>query len=395
MIKLTKLDYYLPIWLYLYLVVLIPIELINGFFLYHGIGFGSSLISFLKFVMVLVGISFVLLTSKEVSKYLIISILIFCSLIIFQTLLGLFEIRTLFIFAKLIFNAIAIYFFYYCIAVSYEYRKIYNVVLLNSLFLILNLLMSYFGFGFDNYKSGDGEGFGGTGYLYAGNEVGAALLASLASLLLIVRTNIKLLLVILLYSIAGLLISSKASLLGIFFAIFILAYYYNRLIFIITLSIFFVLLPVLWSVFSNKFELAINRWLFLIDNYGVEYFILGGAKRVDYIVNTILTNFQNNPILLLVGSGWSGEAENNLFDLFEAFGLFGLAIFVLWCFMILKGLTTLIVRRTSSKVRSSYMIGVMVLFLSLIAGHVMQSSLIAPFLFFIWIGLKGTKINEL
>lgn len=395
MISFKNLDYYLPIWLYLYLVILIPVELINGFFLFHGIGFGSNLISLIKLFMVLVGISFVLLTSKEVSKYLLISILTFFSLVIFQTFFGLFEIRTMFIFAKLIFNAIAIYFFYYCIAVSHEYRKIYNVVLFNSLFLILNLMLSYFGLGFDNYKSGDGEGFGGTGYLYAGNEVGAALLASLASLLLIIRTNIKLVIFILLYFISGLLISSKASLLGIFSAIFIISYHYNRLLFILTLTSFFILSPVLWSLFSNKFELALNRWLFLIDNYGIEYFILGGAKRVDYIVNTIMINFQNNPIQLIIGSGWSGEAENNFFDLFEAFGFFGIVIFVFWSFVILRGVGTMIVRSSSSKVRSSYMIGIMILFLSLIAGHVLQSSLIAPFLLFVWIGLEGSKINEL
>lgn len=382
-------------WLYFYFLFFIPVEICNGIFLYHGFGLGSNLITLVKLVMVLVGMLFVMQTSKDLSRYLFLAILLFCIIIMFQGLLGSFQIRTLFIFSKLLFNAVAIYYYYYCITVNRDYRKIYNIVLFNSIVLILNIFLSYFGIGFDNYTSGDGEGFGGTGYLYAGNEVGAALLASLASLLILLRINLKSILVITCYLIAGFLVASKASLLGVVLALSFLIYYHSRGIFLLIFCAFFMLSPILWNIFSSKFELAINRWLFLIDEFGIEYFLLGGAKRVDYIVGTVFVNFQNNPLQIVFGSGWTGEPENNLFDLFEGFGLSGVALFLLWGLLILKGGSVLVTRSSTPEVRSAYVIGVMILVLSLMAGHVLQSSLMAPFMFFLWIGLKGKKLNEL
>jgi O-antigen ligase len=107
--------------------------------------------------------------------------------------------------------------------------------------------------------------------------------------------------------------------------------------------------------------------------------VLGGAKRLGFI-SDYLDSLIESPLLLLYGEGWVGETENNVFDLLEAFGVWGLAFYLIWAIWAANLYLSLRDKRHHSE-KSIVLVGILLLiFISAFAGHILQSAMLAPFI---------------
>ena len=253
-------------------------------------------------------------------------------------------------------------------------------------------MLSYFGFGFVNYISGEGQEFGGTGYFYAGNEVGVALLIACGAMLIVFNRRFS----IVMFTIAttlvsGVLVSSKASILGAAIMTLSFVYFYNLILFGFFAGGSVVIAISQLTKIIDYFELAINRWEHFIELNGWADFLLGGNKRVEYIA-TYLDYMYSKPFLLFIGAGWTGIAENNFFDILEAFGLFGLLLMLLWAKWLLLPLLKMFSYRgdrlSVAAFRAGALSAALIFFVSIISGHTIQSSLIVPLLGIVCLSYK-------
>jgi hypothetical protein len=134
----------------------------------------------------------------------------------------------------------------------------------------------------------------------------------------------------------------------------------------------------LFQLYWPYIEFAINRWSYFSDKFGIATFLLGGAKRLTFI-SAYIDSIARDPLRIFYGTGWVGYTENNIFDLLEAYGVWGLVFYLLWFMwtsnMWLRG-------RGSTCARES-LVGVfgmlVIILVSAFAGHILQSAMVAPF----------------
>lgn len=369
---------------YFYLLFATFIETINGYFIYTGSNGGQQAVAAIKLLALALGVVFVLVSSKK-GGYMLSLFLVLPSIVLLgQVVTTDFDERSTIIVAKILINVVAIYFFYYCFAKNEKWiSKVKWIVILNAIPFLANILLSLAGVGFANYKNKEGEGFGGTGFFYAGNEVGVALIACLGCVLIFAKNSKQIYLAFLVFLACAFAIISKVSLLGVMLVIFAYIFFKNKLLAVSLGGIGVSLFSILWVYFSKYFEFAVNRWLYLIEDSGVLSFVLGGNKRLGYI-EYFLDSLADSPDKLLFGFGWVGEAENNFFDMLEGYGVFGLFVFMFWFYLCFKNL--IVIKTLKMPSYSAVAVaGCLVALVSLFAGHTVQSSLITPFLAFIWV----------
>lgn len=260
----------------------------------------------------------------------------------------------------------------------HKYTAISKIIYINSVVLLLNLYLSFFGIGFSNYSiSATDISIGGTGFFYAGNEVAGALLALYAIILFKFSNNI---IASISYTFAFLIASfalmSKASILGVvgLFVIYLFIYKpfsYTKITAIATIVLF-----VLYDFILETLSPALNRWTYFIGEYGALTYLTGGIKRWE-MAGSIFTHIIDYPLLILTGSGWSGLAEQNFVDLLEGFGLVGILVFGIWIYWgvnVLQGL------RNRSDQFYSFSAFFLLIAVAVLAGHIIQSAMIAPFI---------------
>ena len=370
-----------------YLYVAIIVETVNGIAIHKNIGAISTLISGGKLIVVIYAISFILSISTKKAAKLIVSLAVLFLLVFVHQVFGLDEdLRTINVIFK-IFNNLFYAFFAYWVLKSVDngYRLIKQIVTVNYSVLVFNILIGAMGIGFSNYKAADDTAIGGTGYLPAGNEVGVALLLGYLAMLFFYRRDIlKLSLILTLSLLAGFIVLSKSTIIGIMLISLVYLFQVSKLFTIALFTTGFFTILVNLNHLIGYFQLAINRWTYLIRSYGWEPFLLGGNKRVEYI-SLYLADLSAHPIILLSGVGWKGETENNFFDLIQAFGISGLLIFLAWVMILLMKPVNNLRYLPSDKsdraiYRTSIFCGLLVLLILILAGHTVQSSLVAPFL---------------
>lgn len=391
--------------LFTYFSCIMLIETANGLFIFKNIAVLSNLIAAGKLGISLLSLCFIAMYSRNL--FLRVLLLIgLASLTIFTHQISAIDddLRSINIIFKIFNNFFGIYFILFLIRLGdFGKSKIRTIILLNYAFLLLNIYLGALGIGFANYTSADDTAIGGTGFLYAGNEVGVSLLLGFAAMLLSYAKNLKIVsLIILSTIIAGLLVLSKATIIGVLLSTIVFLFYINKTATLVFVSTTVFLLISTLPLWINYFQLAINRWTYLLNSYGVEAFLLGGHKRVTYI-NSYLNFILNEPMYIFTGVGWIGEAENNFFDMIEAFGILGLIVFLGWCFSLAAGARHFSVTFKYSAANAAFktiaFIGLLVLFISIIAGHSIQSSLIAPFIGTVCLvhylfGIKKIGINK-
>lgn len=292
--------------------------------------------------------------------------------------------RTVQITIKIALNFLSVFYF----KVLYKkgaFNRIRNVCYANSVVLFVNLILSFAGVGFGNYSRGDDQTFGGTGFFYAGNEVSAALILATCSLILISGHRKYLPYILLGLSLLGsAAILSRTAMFGALIVSAAYIFFRSKKIFSLAAIAVLGALYVFMSALSKYFEYVINRWDYFVGQTGLVTFLFGGQKRISESARVMDSAF-SDPVALLIGTGWTGLSENNFFDLVEMFGFFGLVIFVFWCRILLKDTLrwSLIKRQlgtNSASYKTSVITSALIVFISILAGHVVQSSLILPFL---------------
>lgn len=261
-------------------------------------------------------------------------------------------------------------------------KKVANIIFFNTSILFFNVLISFFGVGYANYgMTADGQFIGGHGFFYAGNEVGGVILTLSALGLWFISTKSYILNIFLsaLYMICGVGILSKTAVFGVLVNTSIALFVVNaRKALVGILSVSAIALFYMDSIFQ-KIALFWGRISYFVKIYGWETVFLGGQKRHNEI-SRYLREIDENPLLLLVGSGWNGTTESNLFDLLEAFGVSGLFFYAIPIVFFVKSFSVL--KRRNERRLIILVSGFLIFLVSLLAGHILQSAMISVFLAF-------------
>ena len=275
---------------------------------------------------------------------------------------------------------------YYIILIQLRFNKlnlknIRSIVVVNTIVFLLNQYLYYLGIGFDNYGIDEATGAlkGGTGFFYAGNEVGVTMIAlfTLTITQFFTKNIFYSMMIFILYTFAALALMSKTAILGLLLVyLFYLYARYNRMylyIFLIilgTFTYFYALESIL-----EYMSIIIDRWDYFFNKYGLVY-LFGGIKRWTYIEHWF-DYLGNHPFSLLWGTGWNGDTENNFFDLVQAFGLLGFIIYLLWIGIFFKLYSS---RKKDKKLYFLSLSYGLILVISFFAGHTVQSATLALFI---------------
>jgi len=388
--------------LYTYLLFSTLIESFNGFFIYENVRSGQNIIVAIKLLVFL--FLFVFFISKSIKKLILASFVIIAFLVVFSFQVIFFpsgiglpqpgyglssEIGisgTVQISVKIMLNLLAANFIIYLFREG-EIKRLRNIAYFNNVIIFLNFLLALAGVGFDNYNAGEDVTFGGTGFFYAGNELGVAMIFGAISML-VVGGSARLPVYVIVYCFLGALaLLSKTALLGAFVISVAYVFFNSKKTFVVMVAaaLFFTLIYA--GNILEYFRFALNRWMYFIDQSGLFAFLLGGEKRVFYS-SEVFHNAIENPLYGFFGGGWTGYPENNFFDLVDGLGALGFCLFVVWGRLVFMGNGAFFRYIGSGKVSvSSYRTVVVASFLvfaiSIFAGHTVQSSLIIPFVGFL------------
>jgi hypothetical protein len=268
--------------------------------------------------------------------------------------------------------------------------KINKIVIVNSGVLLTNIYLGLFGIGFGSYgETEGGEMLGSKGFLYAGNEVSITLVALFALLIFLygnlLKTHItRSIIVLALFFFASISLLSKTSMIGFvlvtLFAIYNYLTFKNRVTLAVFFALFLALTSALWFPILN---VAIERWQYFYEIVPDPWaFITSGRseRAVDFYS---WINDYDEAFSVFIGQGHLGDAskfsfENDLLDLIMKAGLSGLFIYFSWFAWVGNGIKDyLLLRRVESKF-TVYML-LMILVISIFAGHVIYSAMLAPF----------------
>jgi hypothetical protein len=121
-----------------------------------------------------------------------------------------------------------------------------------------------------------------------------------------------------------------------------------------------------------------TRLSYFANQQGWETVLLGGQKRqnaLDVLSNLVF----HKPLLIIIGHGWTGYTENNFFDLLEAFGIWGYTFFIIPAIFFYQSIkkTNFLKNRIAILLVFNC---VLIFFVSILAGHIIQSAMNSLFL---------------
>jgi hypothetical protein len=271
---------------------------------------------------------------------------------------------------------------------------------LSFLVLFSNLVLGVLGYGFSSYGRADSESsnqIGVKGFFYAGNEVSGLFILFFGAILHLIwqKSKVGYLLFTPLVFIAGLLIATKSAMLSAMFLVFAIPLFNerNRLlnltwlkvkmlmpIMLVGIILALVLVPVLEA--TGLWD----RFLWFYQKKGVIGIVMSG--RDEFVINALVAyqQFASIPEVLF-GFGRSGlglitkdSMEIDPIDMYFWFGIAGglLFIFLLTVFTRVSYLAT---KSKNSLWGPSVLVINFVLFgVSIIAGHILTSGMLAPFI---------------
>jgi hypothetical protein len=266
--------------------------------------------------------------------------------------------------------------------------------------LSLNLILGVLGFGFSSYGNADSESsnqIGVKGFFYAGNEVSGLfiLFFGIALHLIWQKSKVTYFAFAPLVFIAGLLVATKSAMLSAAVLVFAIPLFNerNRLlnltwlkvkmmlpIILMGIILVFLLVPVLEA--TGLWE----RFVWFYQNKGVIGIIMSG--RDEFVLNAMVVyqQFASLPeILFGFGRGGLGlitkdSMEIDPIDMYFWFGIAGALLFVL-IFLVFIRVSYLATKVKDSLWGSNVLVINIVLFgVSIIAGHILTSGMLAPFI---------------
>ena len=263
------------------------------------------------------------------------------------------------------------------------YRQIWKIFRINSIVLIANILLGLMGFGFSSYGDGGDDATGTRGFFYAINEVSGVFLILFGSILFYAKfafTNKKYLLTLVFLLFCVVSFSTKTAMGGVLFIFIYLQYNFGkkRNMLKMTLVLLLLLPLIIYGGYRMALESGLwDRWTYfynLSDNW--YSFLLSG--RDSYWEDNMSGKFYNADWLgQLVGLGAFLTVEMDPFDALLNFGYIGMiAVYGFWFYMI-----SCAYKRRNKCVLAKFVmfVDILIVSLSVFAGHLMFSGLLGPF----------------
>jgi len=271
--------------------------------------------------------------------------------------------------------------------------KIIEIIFVISFFIItINVISGLFGYGFTTYGSKPAAGslgLGYKGYYFAGNELGVLLIClyPVVRLAFGFSNNLRNKLFInLIFITVSVLIGTKTSTIGIAILVLLDLYKYFASSFIkgfILIIVSAVSVITILPRFSDHFNSRIESMSYLLNSRGSNYIILSG--RDDFLTNAwnyICEHYGFFDFLLGSGSSFSASVfkstEMDFFDLFTWNGIFWSVFIYIFCFYLFTKIKTLLI--TNDHKFFVTVTFILLFFISILAGHVLTSAMLLPFL---------------
>lgn len=367
-------------WVILFLCPLsIGIDIINGYFMLAG---SSQPISVAFKSMLLVLLFARLAITSVALMSLLLTLLLFHLIPIFKLFLlkGDFSL----FFLDFSFSLRVIFFLSFMIYILTSKPDIHHINLILKVLvfsLLLNLLLGFIGLGFPTYSAD--EGFGIKGFIFSGNELAVTLIAlSYYVLFKWVPSKswaIKMLSVIIVIA-AGVLVATKSAMLGtLIIAGVFMVVHARRSFWACALIVSLVGLIYIQDIYAFiKASGFIDRFIFVYNKRGLWSLIL--SSREDFFLTNldfVMTNFGLAGWLF----GWSQGAfsgfvktavEIDIIDLFFYFGIAGLVCYILFFSLLFK-----LIHGTGSVKVHGILVWLLLLFVSVFAGHLVYSGVAA------------------
>lgn len=367
----TRIDFLLWCIFSIWLIV----DSVTGYFLNSGISFPLS--QLIKLIL----LALLMLRVSENTKQLGFSIFVFIYISILMINLGIFNrdlISTITHLSKLI-STIYIYLYFLISIQLYKesfLKKAGLIIKIGFFVVIINIALGFIGIGFHTYPD---EQVGYKGFFFAGNELGGVIGAIFPFVLYVTYWNYsikKYILISVFLLIISIEISTKSIILICLISSFAIPWIYGtnkqrkKIIFIgiilgIPLAIYFI---------NNILESESDLILKLLYNYntkGIEGLIFSG-RNLFWEQRSII--FFESPIIVqLFGLGENRTVEMDPLDSLLNYGYFGLLTVILMELFLIR--QAYISKHNNSYVRTLIFQNWLLFGMSLIAGHIIFSSM--------------------
>lgn len=369
------------------MVLLLIVDSINGFLIIKGFAFPIGQIY--KLVMLfLIGVMLCKIPGVH-AKMGITLIMLLIYLIYFLIIFPLFPVSDkMVLLSKFLFPFWGYFYFSHLLKgkfVRRYYLQIINVFKVNTIVFVVSIIAGPFGYGTSSYI----EGLGYKGYFYALNEISGVgivlLLFPLYLCYVLSKGNyIKYIALSIVFLCVAILIGSKLMLLSTVFGIVriprtsqIKQNVKSRSNAFTKLCLMLVAVAVgIAGYHLLKENGIINRWNYFYELGGIEQIIFSG--RTEFWIDMKRSFFDSEWIVFLLGMGSQLTVEMDQFDILLNFGIIGcIAVYSFWIYLLWKAYTK---SKTHQLARIVFLIDVLLFLASFVAGHIVFSGLLGPFL---------------
>lgn len=358
------------------------IDVINGYFAFHGINIPLSQIYKLIIIISLIPLVINNVLLLFISSALLVGII--------------YQVANYTVsFSEDIAVLIRIFIFILALLAFYNARNllrpnhlelINKIYIVNFIFIFLSVLSGLLGFGlttYGNHLASEIKHLGFKGFFYAGNELGALLICLLPVVVFSLTKNRYKILTIILFIFISFLIGTKTAILAILIlsVIIIFSYVKTKLIFKVVLLItVMILIFCIGYYFSDTLESKFELLSYYYDSRGLNYLILSGRD----VMFLDAVSFVNDQFTLFdyffgVGSSYAASqvksVEIDFADIMIWNGIF-------WMFLIYSIFISfsIYVSRLMPKderlvIKTMF---ILILLASMIAGHVLTSAMLLP-----------------
>lgn len=358
------------------------IDVINGYFSYHGIGIPISQLYKIYLLLLLLPILGRNLFAIIVALFLL-SGLFYQS--IYYTISFAEDLAVLMRNAIFIFSVLAFYQTRHLLT-SFHFFIIQRVFLLNFFVISFSVLGGVLGFGlttYGNHLASIVRHMGFKGYFYAGNELGALLMCLFPFIVFSFESKSKKITVILLALIVAASIGTKTALLSVFLiSVLILIYYvdFSRLAKFLFISIFAALMVISILLLISLLEERLDILAYLYEERGLIYLILSGRDSMFLNAKEVLLdNFSLMDYIFGVGSSYAGYKVKSVEIDFADILIWNGILWMIFVHLFYIVFTCYVTKKLSKNERviAGFMFS-LIFFASATAGHVLTSGMLLP-----------------
>lgn len=358
------------------------IDVMNGYFSFHGIGIPLSQLYKAYILLLLLPILIRNYFAINVALFLFFGLFYQSS---FYTISFGEDVAVLMRNAIFIFSVLA---FYQTrgLLTYLHFLIIKKVFIVNFLVISFSVLSGILGFGLTTYGNNLASivrHMGFKGYFYAGNELGALLMCIFPFVVFSIESKVKKVSVIFFALTVAASIGTKTALLSVFLISVLIFFYYlnfSRLTKFLLIFIFSILTLVLISVLISLLEKRFDILTYVYEERGLIYLILSGRDVMLLNAKEVLIdNFSIMDYIFGVGSSYAAykvkSVEIDFADILIWNGI--LWMLFVHLFYIVFSYYVIHILPKKEKVIAGFMF-MLILFASTTAGHVLTSGMLLP-----------------